>query len=145
MDKIWEEGVKAIYAGDLYLGLYSQEELKGATKVFAAVTGHNGAERMATENPSSADLSEEVVRTLVSRLDGYVTELFTSERLEQLRERLDAILRDPAYRGKWLPFVFMLREYMADEDSVENEKNFLISALIGEMRAVGEASREGDG
>jgi hypothetical protein len=145
MDKIWEEGVKAIYAGDLYLELYSQEELKGATKVFAAVTGYDGDKQIATENPSSADLSEEVVRTLVSRLDGYVTELFTSERFEQLRGRLDTILRDPAYRGKWLPFIFMLRDYMADEDAVENEKMFLISALLGEMRAVDEDSSEDDG
>ena len=36
----------------------------------------------------------------------------------------------------------MLVEYMADEEAVENEKWFLISAFFGEIRAVGEDFEE---
>jgi hypothetical protein len=36
----------------------------------------------------------------------------------------------------------MLLEYMADEDVMENEKRFFISALLGEMRVAGAAMRQ---
>jgi len=65
-------------------------------------------------------------------LDDYLTELITPERLDRLRARLDAVLKDPAYK-KWLGFLYMLVEYMADENAVEIEKRFLIQALLGEM------------
>lgn len=37
---------------------------------------------------------------------------------------------------RWLPFALMLRKYMADAEAIENERHFLISAFIGELRAV---------
>ena len=36
----------------------------------------------------------------------------------------------------------MLVEYMAEEEAVENEKGFLISAFFGEMRAIAAAVEE---
>ena len=56
--------------------------------------------------------------------------------MSQLQARLNDVANDPSYPEKWLAFRLMLAEYMAHEDAIENEKRFLIWALIGEMRAV---------
>jgi hypothetical protein len=74
----------------------------------------------------------------------YRTELLTSERLEQVRQRLDAILKDPAYEGKWSAFLYMVTQYMAEEDAVEYEKPFLVTAFLGEMNVVIQAFQEAD-
>jgi hypothetical protein len=76
--------------------------------------------------------------------DDYITELFTSERLDQLRARLNTTLNDPDCPKEWLVFIVMLAEYMAAEDAAENEKPFLISAFLGEMRAVSAALEEAE-
>jgi hypothetical protein len=63
-----------------------------------------------------------------------VTELFTLNRLDQLRARLNELLQGKDLPKRWLPFVLMLKEYMADEDAVENEKWLLIRAFMGEIK-----------
>ena len=78
------------------------------------------------------------------QLGDYITELFTPERLDQLRARLNAIRKDPAYTGKWVAFLYLLEENMADKDAVEYEKRFLIQALLGEMGAAAAAFQEGN-
>ena len=62
--------------------------------------------------------------------------------LDRLRTRLNTILDSSDYERRWVAFIMMLVEYMADEEAVENEKGFLISAFFGEMRAVGAAMEE---
>ncbi len=144
VDSVWEEGVDAIFAGDLKLDLFSPEELEAGFEIFNTVFGHYTAEETATQDPLLLEVPQEEVTTLVLRLDGYIAELFTPERLDQLRARLDTIMKDSAYKGKWLTFIFLLAGYMAEEDAVENEKLFLIKALLSEMRAVATASQEAD-
>ena len=140
-DEIWEEGVEAIFMGELYLGLFTQEELLGGIEIFAKEVGYDSDTGMISEEAFA--LPEEAGRTLVLRLDEYVEGLFTAERLEQLRVRLDVLLKEKA-NEKCLAFILMLVEYMKDEDAVENEKEFLIKALLGEMRAVASVSVESD-
>ena len=131
-DKIWEEGVEAVFAGDLHLGLYSPEELEPALDIFTATFGLDLAEEIATQDPLQLKVSDEEFKYFIQQLDDYLTELITPERLDRLRARLDAVLKDPAYK-KWLGFLYMLVEYMADENAVEIEMRFLIQALLGEM------------
>ena len=135
-DKVWEEGVEAIFAGDLYLGLYSPEELETAHDIFAATFELDLAEEMATQDPLQ-------LKDLIQQLDDYLTELITPERLHRLRARLAAVLKDPAHK-KWLGFLYMLVEYMADENAVEIEMRFLIQALLGEMEVVAAEFQEAD-
>ena len=142
-DKSWEEGVEAVFAGELYLELYSPEELETGFKIFGATFGRDDiAEETDTLEPLTPEVTGEDVETVVSQLDDYITELFTPERLDQLRARLDAILKDPAYMEKWAPFLFLLAQNMANEDALEYEMLFLIQALIGEMACVTKAFQE---
>ena len=142
-DKVWKEGVDAVFAGELYLELFSPEELETGFKIFGATFGrYDIVEETDTQEPLTPEVPSEDVETVIFQLDDYITELFTTERLDQLRARLDAVLKDPAYAGKWSSFLYLLAENMADEDAVEYEMQFLIQALIGEMQAVTAEFRE---
>jgi len=135
-NKVWEEGVEALFTGDLYLGLYSPEELDTALDISGATFEPDLAEEMATQDPLQ-------VKDFIQQLDDYLTELITPERLDRLRARLAAVLKDPAYK-EWLSFLSMLVEYMADENAVEVEMRFLIQALLGEMEMVTAEFQEAD-
>ncbi len=145
-DKVWEEGIDAVFAGELYLELFSLEELETGFKIFGATFGrYDIVEETDTPEPLTPEVPSEDVETVIFQLDDYITELFTPERLDQLRARLDAVLKDPAYAGKWSSFLYLLAENMADEDAVEYEMQFLIQALIGEMAFVAaEFQEDGD-
>ena len=132
-DKVWEEGIEAIRAGDLYLKVYAQKEVMGAIEIFASLIGFDSAEEMIAADTRSVDIPPEATKTYLEQVECHIARLFTPARLDKLRSRMDAILRDPEYRGKWTPFVMMLSEYLRDEQAVENEIGFLISALFGEI------------
>jgi hypothetical protein len=143
-DSIWEEGLEGIFTGELYLELFSEEELKTGFDILQTVFKDDIAERRETQDLRPLEMSQEKGKALISQVDSYITELFTSERLDQLRARLDAILKDPAYTGKWLAFLYMVAKYMADEDAAENEKHFLITSFIGEMGVAIKALQEAE-
>lgn len=143
-DRIWEEGINAIFTGELRLELFSREELKKGFDILRTEFGYDTGKETVGEESPPLKVSQETGAVFISRLDDYITDLFAPERLDKLRARLDAILREPAYTGKWLAFILMLVEYMSDQDAVENEKSFLIRALLGEMRTVSKAFSEGN-
>jgi hypothetical protein len=135
-DSIWQEGVEAVFTGDLYLGLFTPEEMKIGLDLFRTTMGDVIREEAAAQEPEKIAIPEEKAKALISEIDDTITQLFTPVRLDQLRMRLNSILNDTHLPKQWLSFVLMLREYMADEEAIENEKPFLISAFLGELRAV---------
>jgi hypothetical protein len=140
-DRIWEEGVDAIYDGKLNLGLFSPEELVAGLDAFR--TALEIGEINETESETIvASMSEEKGKVVVLAIDNYVGQLFTPERLDQLRARIVTVLDTGEYPSKWLSFLLMLQEYIAYEDAAENERGFLIKALIGETRSIVEENEE---
>ncbi|UCC88445.1 MAG: hypothetical protein JSV81_03810 [Anaerolineales bacterium] len=135
-ETIWQEGVDAVFAGELNLGLFTQEELEAGLSVLVTTLEEVIGEELAGQAPTSVATSEEKAQTLFLKMSGFLTELLTPVRLDQLRRRLDACLNDSDLPKRWLPFALMLRKYMADAEAIENERHFLISAFIGELRAV---------
>lgn len=133
-DKIWDEGVEAISTGELFLELFTEAELEGGAAIMRGVFGGYEDENLTPEEITRLKLTPENVKKLIDRIDNYVTELFTLNRLDQLRARLNELLQGKDLPKRWLPFVLMLKEYMADEDAVENEKWLLIRAFMGEIK-----------
>ncbi len=131
-DQTWEEGMAALFRGDLYLELFTQEEIEGGIEVFQEAIGN-----LETEAADSAPvtLSQDKARTLTARMGEYVTELMTPERLERLRDRVSTVIEDRAY-SKWLPFLFMFNDALAEEDVLEKDMGLLVSTFIGELRTV---------
>ncbi len=140
VDQMWSEGMAAIYTGELHLGVFTQDELQQVAELFAEILGYDSETGTRKEVTDKDDTG----RTLIARAEAYITELFTPQRLEQLRERLAAIVNEKACEGEWLGFVFMLMEDMKAEDAVESQKGFLMRALFGEMRTLDDVSAESD-
>jgi hypothetical protein len=141
-DRIWEEGMAAIYAGDLDLALFSLEELEGGAAIFAT-TSDDTSEGAQSEERRSGELTGEDMMVLKRRLDSYVAELFTPRRCDQLRMRLGVILEESEVDKRWDPFVLLLFQYAGDEDSWEYVlTSVLPRALLGELRAVSGRLRE---
>jgi hypothetical protein len=136
-DSIWEEGVNAIYEGKLNLELYSPEELAGGLDALRTALGIDTINEAESET-IAASMSEEKGKAVVLAIDNYVGQLFTPDRLDQLRARIATVMDTGEYPGKWLSFLLMLQEQMAREDAAKNERGFLIRALLGEMRSIAE-------
>ena len=141
-DTIWEEGMEALTAGDFHLGLFNEEEIKGGLEIFREIIVGGRAMGIENQDPSNPMFSKDMGQDLVDRLGSYLIELFTPERLEGLRQRLATLGPGGELEGEWSPFVMIATEYMKGDDGVENEKSFLIRALIAEMEIVDRAAVE---
>ncbi|MDP3186342.1 MAG: hypothetical protein Q8M58_13830 [Anaerolineales bacterium] len=129
-DKIWIKGMDAILVGDLYLGIYAPEELEAGIEIIATVSGFDSVEAMLAADPSAWILADDKAENLLVRLDNYITKLFTRARLGQLREKMNTLMKDPQYKGKWFPFIMLLKESLADKEAVKYEKRFFISVFL---------------
>ncbi len=134
-EKTWEEGISAIFAGDLNLHVYLEEEIEENYKILANVIGFENAETMAAAG-SKWKLTDKKAKELFRQLEIYITKIFTPARLKQLRGGIDTIFKDPNYTEKWAPFLAMLKGNLEDKKAVEYEMKFFIAALLGEMRAI---------
>lgn len=132
VDKAWDAAEHAIFEGELYLGLYSTEELDGARQILMDVTGVDISAVEAEMQRKSARERETISRTIVKRLDTYVTALFTPERLKELQQRITALLEKPSDQ-RWVPFLMLFSGSLHDEDVVVNNKRLLIMALLSEI------------
>jgi hypothetical protein len=129
-DKIWDEGLDAIFEGELHLELYTEDELVRAMEIMRPY--------VPTVEAARSEKSEAFIergKSLIFEIDAYVTWLFTPERLEQLRKQLNKLLKERDFPEKYTAFVMMVAQRMADEEALEYEKPFLVKCLIGEIRA----------
>jgi len=135
-DKVWKKGMDSILAADLHLGIYSPEELEAGIEMIAAASGFDSGNAMLAADPSAWEFAGDKAKTLVAGLDDFITKLFTRARLGQLREKMNTLVKDPQHKGKWFPFILLLKEHLADKKAVEYEKKFLIYAFFGELRGI---------
>ncbi len=136
-DKVWKKGMESILAGDLYLGIYSPEELEAGIEIIAKVSGFDSGNAMLAADSSAWKFPDDKAKTLVEQLHAFITKLFTRARLGQLREKMNTLMKDPQYKGEWFPFILLLKEHLADKKAVEYEKRFLVYAFFGELYATG--------
>jgi hypothetical protein len=139
-DKVWEEGQEAIFSGELGLGLFTEEELQGGLELFKQMLGYDEA----TGEHEEISPSPEEVAAFVSRIDEYVVDRLTPQRLVQMQERLALVLKEKAVEGKWSPFIILLAEDMKAEDAIENQRGLLVRMFFGEMRQLSQAPGEDD-
>lgn len=134
VDKIWKEGEKALFDGELNLGLFSDKELDAGAEVFnQAMDQPEDKEETISEAAAKAAVTERT-QNLFNQLDAYLVELFTPERLEQLRARLKTVVEEEDYPDHYMPYVKMITETMGEKDAIEHERPFLFKALMGEMQ-----------
>jgi hypothetical protein len=133
-DKIWEEGSNAVFEGELYLGLYTEDELITAAEMMQDALGIDPAAETIPQEVVSVGMTEKKITALIARFDDYITGLFTPERLDELRQHLHQVVKASAFDEKWMSFMLLLEEDMAAEDALDHEMGFLIGTLFGELR-----------
>jgi hypothetical protein len=129
-DEVWDKGAEAIYKGDLYLGLFSEEEVESVAGLIDEFV------KPAFVEDAEGETVQERLPRFIEELDAYISQIFSKpERLRQIRHRIDTILQEEEVERKWIAFVFLLKGYMADDEAAINERAFLHRALMGEFYA----------
>jgi len=137
VDEVWENGLAAAFSGDLYLGIYTEEELeRGMQMIEESIASAIAA------GTSPDVVVQEKGQEIVVKVDGYVTGLFATERLDQLRSHLNNIVREKQVDQEWFTIVTLLRGYLNEDDAAENVQPFLVRALFGEVRRAAEATAQ---
>lgn len=129
-DKMWDEGVDAIFNGDLNLAFFTEDELSGAAQIMQSFA----EELSSSKQPDKA--AKKQMASFVDQIDEYVAGLMTPDRFNQLRSRVREIIQKEQVDRHWLPFMTILHGYLKEEDAVENERPFLVRAIMGEIRTV---------
>ncbi|MBI1877402.1 MAG: hypothetical protein HYR94_04085 [Chloroflexi bacterium] len=139
-DKIWDEGMDAVFNGELDLALYTLEEIEAGMMMLQTLAGDDAADE--ADPQPERQLTEENIMAFIGQLDAYLTERLTPERVEQSRARLQTMLQEEDYPLEYTAFIHMVADNMADTEAAEYEKPFLLHAFIGEIRATASAIDE---
>lgn len=123
IDQMAEEGLKATFTGELTLNLYTTAEV--------AVVLQMARTALAKQQVGSV---VQIMAPLIPQLTAYIGQLFTPERLAQLRMDLAALAASPVYAAtKWAPFLHIKQADFDEEDAIDNEQRFLVAALLGQV------------
>ena len=137
-DSVWDEGIEALTQGELYLELFSEDEVGQAYAMFAEAIG---LREVSEEAVAGIQVTEEQIRTYFSHQESYLGDLFTPERHEQLRSRLDMLMKAPSYDKRWQMFVILLVQALKDPEDIQEGIPTLMRALGGEMKVMGSRER----
>jgi len=120
-EQVWEQGLQALMDGELYIGIFSQEELERAGEILIPAL--------------PADLGEageDLGRANIEALQVYIAGLLTPERRAEVREQLLTMLEDEALAGEWHSFL-MAMLYDLDDEDPQPALVVLTAAMFGEM------------
>jgi hypothetical protein len=131
-DQTWHEGLRALMEGELYVGLFSAEELERAADLLTPET---------LGGPGLAD--EELGRAGIQTLRRYLAGLLTLERRAEMREQLLTVLEDEALVGEWQAFLTSML-YDLDDQDPEAALVVLTAVMFGEMGDMAEEEDEGE-
>lgn len=142
VDTVWDEGLKAIESGELELELYSYEELLGGIEILLEVLQPQVEEKRVQGDSYQPALSDKQGKMLITRIEEYITGLFTPKRLEQLREHLNSCLQEPSANRPYLAFIGMVNLHMQADDAVEDEMALLMRTFFREVRNLEQSELE---
>ena len=130
-DEVWEAGEQAVYVGELNLELFSEEELISVAELIDTLV------KPAFEADDKESAVQEAMTVFLKELYDYLAQIFANPaRLEAVKKRIGTILQEEAVDPQWMPFVFLLRGHLDEEDAAEYERPFFIKAIMGETRTV---------
>lgn len=79
---------------------------------------------------------------MLRAVDDYLVQLLTPERLAQMQQRLNQVIREKRLEPHWIGLAAMLRDYLGEEEAAEMERPFLLRALMGEYRIASQREEE---
>ncbi len=130
--QVWEAGMQALVEGELYVGFFSDEELRRAAEIL-------DPERLGDPELAGEDLGRAGIQAIL----GYISGLLTLERRAEMREQLLTMLEDEALAGDWFPFLMAMVEDL-DDDDPDTALGFLTGAILGEISEMAEEEDGGE-
>jgi hypothetical protein len=133
--RIYDEGITAVLEGKLCFGFLTMDELNKVSEHIVKSTGFPAAEQLRNANAFLFGLTEKKQQELIAGMEIFINEIFTPEKIKQMHEKLNSILKEPGDLKRWEPFIFMIRNPLQHKDASENQKNFFICIALGELAA----------
>jgi hypothetical protein len=138
--RIYDEGADALFQGKLCFGFLTTEELNKVIEYMVKSMGFSDKEDLRDSNAFLSGLTEKNQKKFISDMEIFIHETFTPERIEQMIQKLNSILKDPGDLISYLPFIIIIRNALQLDDKLENRNIFLISITLGEIIAFQEDS-----
>ena len=139
-DKIHEAGMTALRRGELALEIFSLEELETINAIFAESLE---IDEDTPQEERSKRLKMHGPR-LIQNLGDHLEQLFTPDRLAQLRDHLTSLRDRSGYPSDYDQFVITQTELLKADDAVEVHMEFFVSAIFGETDRLFEGEDEAD-
>lgn len=133
--RIYDEGINAVLEGKLCFGFLTTDELNKVSDHIVRSTGFLATEKLRDANVFLSGLTEKKQKELIAGMEFFINEIFTPEKIKQMHEKLNSILKDPGDFKRWESFIFMIRNPLGHEDVLENQKSFFICIALGELAA----------
>jgi len=129
---VWDRGLQALMDGELYLGVFTEEELD------------EGGDLLGLPETGDPEAQESQARANIETVKQYVADWLTPERRDEVREQLLTMLEDKELAGEWNSFLMAMLNDVDDEDP-DTAVGFLTAAFIGELSDLAEERIDGIG
>jgi hypothetical protein len=133
--RIYDEGINAVLEGKLCFGFLTTDELNRVSDHIVRSTGFLATKKLKDANAFLSGLTEKKQKELIAGMELFINEIFTPEKIKQMHEKLNSILKDPGDFKRWESFILMIRNILRHEDALQNQKSFFICITLGELAA----------
>jgi hypothetical protein len=135
-ERIYDKGINAVLEGKLFFGFLTMDELNKISEHIVESMGLSDKDQLRNAKAFLDKLTDKKQKELISGMDVFIHEIFTSEKIEQMHQKLNSILKAPGDLKHWELFIFMLRNALMHEDVMKSRKNFFfICVTLGELAA----------
>jgi hypothetical protein len=135
-ERIYDKGINAILEGKLFFGFLTTDELNKVSEHIVKSIGSSDKEQLRNAKTFLDRLTDKKQKELISGMEIFIHEIFTAEKIEQMHQKLNSILKAPGDLKHWELFIFMLRNALMHEDVMKSRKNFFFMCIIlGELGA----------
>jgi hypothetical protein len=135
-ERIYDKGINAVLEGKLFFGFLTTDELNKVSEHLVKSIGLSDKEQLRNAKAFLDRLTEKKQKELISGMEDFIHEIFTPEKIEQMHQKLNSILKAPEDLKQWELFIFMLRNALMHEDVMKSRKNFFfICIILGELAA----------
>jgi len=130
-DRTWEDGVEALFTGDLWLGVFHEDELEQQLETWERALEHDKAGE------------KEEADARVEEISHYTASLLTTERVGEMMAHLETLHENEPLDPEEAEFVGLLRAALMDEETVREGVAALVTAFFGELGLLWE-ERQGE-
>ncbi len=133
-DKMWEDGMDAIFDGDLYLGLFNEDELEGGAVIVKDVFSNIFNDDLPPKDRPKPNKTR--VTEMIEQINVQITDFMTSTRVAEMKAQVKQIIEDKDTFKDWGSFLLMFYTFLEDDDILTEDMPTFTRIYFGELRTV---------